>query len=117
MAGAAGQSAGGIGGAAGGAGVGGDTWATYAQSFMETYCVSCHNDDDQGDSARDYHSLEVVKMEASEIACGLAKSEQVWTTRGCSGFPPARQFPVGDGPKPSDTDRDRLLAWIDAATP
>jgi hypothetical protein len=84
---------------------------------METYCVSCHNDDNEGDSNRDYHSLDVVKGEGDEIACGLAKSPDVWTARGCSGFPPARQFPVGNGPKPDDADRDRLIAWIDAGMP
>jgi hypothetical protein len=117
IAGTGGQPSGGVGGASGAGGGGADTWETYAKGFMQTYCVSCHNDDNEGDSARDYHSLDVVKMEGDEIACGLAKSQEVWTARGCSGFPPARQFPVGDGPKPEDADRDRLIAWIDAGAP
>ena len=45
-----------------------------------------------------------------------AKSNEDWTKRGCKGFPPARQFPVGTK-KPTDAERDRLLRWIDAGTP
>lgn len=95
----------------------GDTWDSYGQGFFVTYCVSCHNDDNTGDATRNFHERSVVDAQASEIACGVSKSTADWTARGCSGFPPARQFPIGGGPKPSDSDRDRLVAWIDAALP
>lgn len=111
-----------VGGSAGSSGSGGqagaasDSWDSYAKGFMTTYCVSCHDDDKQGSATRDYHMLGAVKAESSEIACGLTKSMVDWTARGCSGFPPARQFPVGNGAKPSDAERDRLIQWIDGGT-
>jgi hypothetical protein len=86
-------------------------------TFFKSFCVSCHNDDKSGTAARDYHVLANVVKEKSEIACGVAKSMADWTARGCKGFPPARQFPVGNGAKPTDAERDRLLKWIDAGTP
>jgi len=79
--------------------------------------VSCHNDDNAGDAARDLHERSVVDAESAEIACGLSKSSADWSARGCSGFPPARQFPAGNAAKPSDAERDRLIAWIDAGRP
>jgi len=96
---------------------GSDTWSSYAQGFFSSYCVSCHNDDNAGVAARDLHQRAVVDAEADEIACGLSKSSSDWNTRGCMGFPPARQFPAGNGAKPSDSERDRLIAWIDAGRP
>jgi hypothetical protein len=91
-----------------------DTWDTYAKGFFATYCVSCHNNDNRGVATRDYNVLANVAQEKAEIACGVAKSMADWTARGCTAFPPARQFPVGAGPKPADADRDRLLRWIDS---
>lgn len=94
-----------------------DTWDTFAKGFFSAYCVACHNDDNKGVATRDYHVMANVVKEKVEIGCGVAKSPADATKRGCSGFPPARQFPVGTGPKPSDADRDRLLRWIDSGTP
>jgi hypothetical protein len=95
----------------------GDTWAGFARGFFASYCVSCHNDDNRGDATRDYHTLAVVKAEKTAIACGVAKSQSDWMQRGCTGSPRARQFPAGNGAKPSDADRDRLLRWLDANAP
>ncbi|HKQ68994.1 MAG TPA: hypothetical protein VJT73_06635 [Polyangiaceae bacterium] len=95
----------------------GDTWENYGKTFAMTYCVSCHNDDMTGTATRDFHMLSAVIKEKSKIACGLSKSQTDWTMRGCSGFPPARQFPVGNGAKPSDAERDRFIKWIDTGTP
>ncbi|HEY0710390.1 MAG TPA: hypothetical protein VGG33_26515 [Polyangia bacterium] len=95
-----------------------DTWANFAQAFMGKYCVSCHNDDRAGDAARDYHMLSVVVREKVDIACGTAKSQAERTKRACpTSAPRANQFPAGNGPKPTDDERDRLLRWIDAGTP
>jgi cytochrome c553 len=91
-----------------------DTWETFAKGFFASFCISCHDDDKKGVAARDYHQLANVMKEKAEIACGVASSQAAWTQRGCKGFPPARQFPVGTGPKPTDAERDRLLRWIDA---
>jgi hypothetical protein len=96
---------------------GSDSWSSYAQGFFASYCVSCHNDDNAGVAARDLHQRAVVDAEADEIACGLSKSSSDWNGRGCMGFPLARQFPAGNGAKPSDAERDRLIAWIDAGRP
>jgi hypothetical protein len=113
-----GQDAAGSGqGGAGAGGAGGETWDGFAKTFFTTYCDSCHNDDKKGDATRDYHLLAAVVKEKAEIACGSSKSQADWSKRGCSGFPPARQFPVGGGPKPTDAERDRLVQWIDSGTP
>jgi hypothetical protein len=93
-----------------------DTWESFAQGFMQTYCWGCHNDDESGDATRDYHDKSVVVAESNEIACGVAPPE-LYADRGCSGFPPARQFPVGDGAKPSDAERIRFVEWIAAGMP
>jgi hypothetical protein len=105
------------GGGAGGQSAGGDTWANYAMGFFDTYCVSCHNADNAGDAERDYTMLAAVQGEIEAIGCGVTKSQDDWEARGCSGFPPATQFPVGNGAMPEDAERDRLLAWIDAGMP
>jgi hypothetical protein len=94
----------------------GDTWQSFAQGFFASYCVGCHNDDGQGEAARDYHVLANVMKEKAEIACGVATPTE-WTRRGCSGFPPAQKFPIGTGLKPDAATRDRLVRWIDANTP
>lgn len=73
--------------------------------------------EDKGSATRDYHMKAVVVAEKSKVACGTVKSMSDWAKRGCSGFPPARQFPVGTGPKPTDADRDRIIKWIDSGTP
>ena len=95
-----------------------DTWASFGMGFMVKYCVSCHNDDNAGVTTRNYRMLTAVMREKVEIACGTAKSAADRTARGCGATSPgARQFPVGNGAKPTDEERDRLLRWIDAGTP
>jgi uncharacterized membrane protein len=87
-------------------------------AFMQKYCASCHNDDNAGDASRNYHMLAAVMREKVAIACGTAKSAADRTARGCAASAPrARQFPAGNGAKPTDEERDRLLRWIDAGTP
>jgi hypothetical protein len=95
-----------------------DTWASFGMGFMVKYCASCHNDDNAGVATRNYRMLAAVMREKVEIACGTAKSAADRTARGCGATSPrARQFPVGNGAKPTDEERDRLLRWIDAGTP
>jgi hypothetical protein len=95
-----------------------DTWKSFARPFMAKYCVACHNDDMAGDSWRNYRMLSAVSTEGPFIACGLAKSETVRNFRGCPASAPlARQLPVGDGPRPTDDERDRFLRWIDSNMP
>jgi hypothetical protein len=86
--------------------------------FMARYCASCHNDDSAGVATRNYRMLSAVMQERVAIACGTAKSAADRTARGCGATSPrARQFPVGNGAKPTDEERDRLLRWIDAGLP
>ena len=91
-----------------------DTWTNFAQGFVTTYCVECHA---AGNPNRDYTTLDGVKVDAAEIRCGVSTIIE----SGCTGFPPPKQFPVDNAahtnPKPSDADRARLIAWIDAGSP
>lgn len=98
----------GSGGASDGA-PGADTWSNFAQAFFATYCVSCH--DGSGTPKGDFRKFADVDPLKSTIRCGVATS----VLAGCeqSSYPP-RQFPVGNGPKPTDGERSRLVAWIDA---
>jgi hypothetical protein len=53
------------------------------------------------------------------IRCGVCvQQDPAWN---CPASPPAEQFPISDqagtNPKPSNADRDRVVAWIDAGCP
>ena len=92
----------------------GDTWTSYVAGFMTKYCVECHN---PADTLRDYGKLADVVRDKSLIRCGVAPTKQP----GCSGIPAAKQFPISNSsatnPKPTDAERARIVAWIDAGTP
>jgi hypothetical protein len=92
----------------------GDTWQSWAQGFFATYCVPCHGAGAPG--GRDYRVQANVVRDAAEIRCGVAVTQDPsWN---CDpAFPPPKQFPIGNGPKPSDADRGRLVAWITAGAP
>jgi len=81
-----------------------DTWTSFASGFFETYCFECHG---PGDSLRDYSLLPMVESETAKIRCGVSAD----SLAGCS--IPARQFPIGSGPKPTDEERLRLVQWIE----
>jgi hypothetical protein len=107
---------GGMGGSAStGGGMGGgtsvDTWSNYAQGFFATYCVECHN---PSDALRDYNLIADVQADSAEIRCGVAATQ----LSGCTGFPAPKQFPISNAtnsnPKPSDAERTRIVAWIEA---
>lgn len=84
----------------------GDTWTTFGQGFMSTYCVECHSG-----GARDYQSIADVMRDAQKVRCGVAST----TLNDCTANDPvATQFPVGNGPKPDAEMRDRFVAWIDS---
>ena len=113
-AGAAGTSAGAA-GAAGAGGAAGDTWATFASGFFATYCVECHA---AGNPKRDYTTLAGVMKDAPLVRCGVAPA--MLANCGPTG-PAPKQFPISNAtktnPKPSDADRARVVAWIDAGMP
>lgn len=90
----------------------GDTWSSYAMGFFQTYCVECHSGPPSG---RDFRSIDDVIRDGSIIRCGVTPASEPLS--GCSGGPSAGMFPVGDGPFPSDDERRRIVAWIDAGQP
>lgn len=88
------------------------TWTTFAMGFMESYCVSCHPNNPL--SERDYTLYEEVSADAERIRCGVSPV----ALDGCGeGSPVPGQFPIGSGPFPSDSEREALVAWIDAGMP
>jgi hypothetical protein len=93
----------------------GDTWTSYVQGFFATYCVECHGP--VVDPGRDFTTIADVIRDAATIRCGVAPTMQ----SGCAASPPPKQFPISDkagtNPKPSDAERLRVVAWINAGTP
>ncbi len=97
-------------GTAGAAGTGtaGDTWSTFAQTWFSSYCTECHSG-----GTRNYTAIAEVRRDAAKIRCGVAPTRLAE----CTGSPAPSQFPVGAGLKPTDMERERLVAWIDAGLP
>jgi hypothetical protein len=94
---------------------GGDTWTSFAHDFFVKYCTECH---DATDSVTgDFAVQSNVTAKASIIRCGVAVTKQ----SGCGADPAPKQFPICDAtcanPKPTDEERTRIVAWIDAGMP
>ena len=89
-----------------------DTWSTFAMGFFQTYCVECHAGPPSG---RDYRTIADVTRDAARIRCGTAPAGE--TQSGCGSSPAPGMFPIGAGARPSDADRRRLVAWIEAGLP
>ncbi len=90
-----------------------DTWQDYAAGFFKTYCTTCH--DAQDPTGRDFDLQATVETNKLDIRCGVAVSQDPsWK---CSASIAAKQFPIGTGPKPSDAERTRLVAWVTAGAP
>ena len=88
----------------------GPTYASFAQTFFTKYCVSCHP---SSSSTRDFTQYAVIKTNAHDIACGVSPT----ALAGCSGNPAPSQFPIGNGPAPTDDERKELVAWIQSGLP
>ena len=91
----------------------GDTWDSFAMGFFSRYCVECH-----AGGTRDYRTVTQVKRDQALIRCGVASTTQT----GCGATAPkAKQFPIDDStktnPKPTDAERDRIVAWLAAGEP
>jgi hypothetical protein len=94
--------------------------------FFEKYCVECHNPGAEGDpqtpknAMLDFRTQADPVTNASTIRCGIVPAGATQDPS-CAGFPPAGQFPIYDAKhcntKPSDVERWRVVAWIDAGTP
>jgi cytochrome c551/c552 len=90
-----------------------DTWTNYAEAFFAQYCTSCHNAQDT--TGRDYTVAATVAKDRASMRCGVAATQDPsWN---CSASPPAKQFPIGSGPKPTDAERNRIVLWITAGEP
>ena len=90
-----------------------DTWASYAGAFFQTYCTECH--DAQDPTGRNFNIQANVEAEKLTIRCGVAVTQDpAWQ---CASAPIAKQFPIGNGPKPCDAERDRIVAWVTAGAP
>jgi hypothetical protein len=94
-----------------------DTWANFAQGFFKTYCVECHNATKPAGGAQNFNEYADVKALASTIRCGVAPMGEFQSSCSKTAFPPPGQFPIGTGPYPSDADRLRIIAWINAGLP
>jgi hypothetical protein len=88
------------------------TWTNGASAFFTKYCVPCHH---PGGAAQqqDFSQLSQVMANSATIRCGVATTQQ----SGCGATPTPRQFPIGNGPKPTDLEREAIVAWIDAGLP
>jgi hypothetical protein len=101
----------------GGVDASGDTWVSWAQGFFSTYCVECHSSSNP--TGRDFTQQSIVVANKDTIRCGVCvQQDPSW---GCPASPPAEQFPIFDStksnPKPTDAERDRVVAWITAGCP
>jgi hypothetical protein len=92
---------------------GGDTWISYAAAFFQTYCTACH--DARDSTGRDYTVQANVAKDKDVMRCGVAAMQD--PTWSCAATPVPRQFPIGSGAKPTDAERARIVAWIDAGEP
>jgi hypothetical protein len=94
-----------------------DTWASWGLGFFTKYCVECHSANDSKGLNFGVHSVVTTNKDA--IRCGVCVQQQAsW---GCAAVPAAKQFPISDpagtNPKPSDAERDRVVAWIGVGCP
>ncbi|NRA32973.1 MAG: hypothetical protein HRU17_06495 [Polyangiaceae bacterium] len=84
-----------------------DSWSNYASGFFASYCVECHG---AGDRSRDSTTLAEVERDLPSIRCGVSSVP----IDSCGDWPPPRQFPIGDGVKPTDLERLRLVEWLES---
>lgn len=93
----------------------GDTWTSFAHDFFVKYCTECHDASDT--TTGDFAVESNVMAKSSIIRCGVAVTKQ----SGCGATPTPKQFPICDAtctnPKPTDDERTRIVAWIDAGMP
>ena len=96
-----------------------DTWTNWASpSFFQSYCVSCHTPGQAGDPSGanlDFTQYADVHTNANVIRCGVSVSQD--SSWNCASSPIAEQFPIGGGPHPTPTERNRLVAWVTAGAP
>jgi uncharacterized membrane protein len=89
------------------------TYANFAQNFMTTYCVSCHDSAKTGAARNgapafhDFDTLAGIKNVSNHVdeyaASGPASTNET--------------MPEGDGPVPSLAERQMLGEWIACGAP
>lgn len=92
-----------------------DTWTSWAESFTMMYCsASCHAPGGSGAGGGTYDFTQYANVYANRaiIRCGVTAT----ALADCTGFPPPKQFPIA-APYPTDAERARMVAWIDAGAP
>ncbi|HEX5475006.1 MAG TPA: hypothetical protein VFX12_10125 [Vicinamibacterales bacterium] len=92
-----------------------DTWMSWAKGFTMTYCAaSCHAPGGiaSREGVLDFTMYSKVYDNRVEIRCGVSAV----ALSDCAAFPAPKQFPCS-APYPTDADRMRLVAWIDAGAP
>lgn len=92
-----------------------DTWTSWSQSFTMTYCsATCHAPGGSGTGGGVYDFSQYANVYANRVAirCGVSAV----ALADCAGQPPPKQFPIA-APYPTDAERTRLVAWIDAGAP
>jgi hypothetical protein len=89
-----------------------DTWGSWAQSFTTTYCsTTCHSPTGSGAGGGMYDFTQYANVYTNRavIRCGVSAV----ALPGCPASPPPKQFPIA-APYPTDAERARMVAWIDA---
>lgn len=83
------------------------TWENWAYpEFFTPYCIDCHP---SNMSSRDFSDYDAIGANLEHIRCGVAPE----IVAPCDGHIEPGHLPIGDGPKPSDDERWRLVQWID----
>ncbi len=99
-------------------------WDGWAGTFVEDYCVSCHNpaapclgsECHAVGELPDFHVRAQVVALAPIIRCGISVNQDPsWSC----GSTPAEEFPKNGGSNPFPTDEQRgiVVGWVDAGCP
>ena len=91
-----------------------DTWSNYAGELLR-HVLQLVSQRAGPDRARLPACKAVVAANMAVMRCGVAAVQDPSWNCGTSAAP--RQFPIGNGPKPTDAERARLVAWITAGEP
>jgi len=90
----------------------GDYWEDWPRStFFPTFCNECHPSMDTHD--HDFTIYEDVVEEYNHIYCGVGLE----MVPECEDHHEPGHLPQGDGAYPTDDERLRLVAWMDAGMP
>ncbi len=93
----------------------GDTWESFAQPFFATNCTSCHSTANVGTARNgapeDFNWDDEASVRMQLVLIRRAAGPTTATT--------SPYMPPSDstGPRPSESDRQRLADWIDDGAP